>query len=132
MITATTPTATDIADVLDKAVQVIDRVGWHRGYLYDEEQYEEGKALRDCPVCAIGSINTAVCGSPVLVPTDEHSIYSAVAFADAAAIAVAHRLGIQPVPRQVARWNDELQRTESEVRQAFRDTAAELRAGATA
>ncbi|MEU6768579.1 hypothetical protein ABZ916_39475 [Streptomyces sp. NPDC046853] len=127
MNTVTTPTDVEIADVLDKAIGVIDRVGWHRGYLYDEEQAEEGKALGDCPVCALGSINTAVCGSPLLGTTDERSIYDAVALADAVAAAVALHLGVQPIPRQLARWNDELKRTEGDVRQAFRDTAAELR-----
>ncbi|GAA1887612.1 hypothetical protein GCM10009837_06680 [Streptomyces durmitorensis] len=131
MTITTTPTKAEIADVLDKAIDVIDRVGWHRGYLYDEEQAEEGKALRDCPVCALGSISVAICGSPTLGAGDR-DIHEAVALADAAAVAVARHVGVPPVPRQVAYWNDELQRTADDVRNAFRDTAAELRAGATA
>lgn len=129
MTTAIEPTAAELADVLDKAATVIETNGWHRGYLYDEDRYEEGTALRDCPVCALGAINAAVCGSPLLGITGEHDIYSAIALADAAANAVARHLNVAASPREVAWWNDELHRKQDDVVQAFRDTAANLRAG---
>ncbi|MFI8872397.1 DUF6197 family protein [Streptomyces sp. NPDC055243] len=128
---ANQPTATDIADVLDKAVQVIDRVGWHRGYLYDEEQYEEGTAFGECRVDTLGAINTAVTGSPLL-GVSKHRLEDRIELADATALAVARHLKIPAIPRQIAWWNDELDRKQDDVIQAFRDTAAELRAGATA
>lgn len=130
MTTATEITTGRLADILDKALKVIETNGWHRGYLYDGEQAEEGTALRDCRVCTLGAINMAVCGTPVLVATDTLGIYEAVELADAAAIAVARNIWVPAAPRAVAFWNDELARTQDDVVQALYDTAAELRAEA--
>ncbi|MWA08833.1 DUF6197 family protein [Streptomyces sp. BA2] len=131
MISTTAPTKVEIADVLDKAIEVIDRVGWHRGYLYDEEQCEEGTAFGECRVDMLGAINTAVTGSPLL-GVSKRRLEDRIALADATALAVARYLKIPAIPRQIAWWNDELERTADDVRNAFRDTAAELRAEAAA
>lgn len=125
MTTATHPTTTQLADVLDKAATVIETNGWHRGYLYDDEQADEGTPLNSCRVCAIGAINTAVHGTPRF-PTargksDTHEIAAAV-----------ERWLSLDAGRELAEWNDDLTRTQDDVVRAFRDTAAELRAGEAA
>ncbi|MGW7087608.1 DUF6197 family protein [Streptomyces sp. NPDC054871] len=128
MISTTTPTKVEIADVLDKAIEVIDRVGWHRGYLYDDAQCEEGTEFGACRVDMLGAINTAISGSPLL-GVSKRRLEDSIALADATALAVARHLKIPAIPRQIAWWNDELDRTQDDVVKAFRDTAAELRAG---
>lgn len=131
MTTATHPTATQLADVLDKAITVIGTNSWHRGYLYDEDQYwEQGTPPANCPVCALGAINIAISGRPMLGISGTLRLEDAVALADAAAIAVAVHLKVGTTPRALARWNDEEKRVVADVVQAFRDTAAELRAEA--
>ena len=129
MTTAPKITTGQLADILDKALTVIEARGWHRGYFFDDEQREEGTPIGECRVCAVGAINTAVCGYPTLACREGENFGEIADLAFAAENAVARHLGATNDPRAVARWNDELQRTQDDVAQAIRDTAAELRAG---
>ncbi|TGB11590.1 DUF6197 family protein [Streptomyces sp. MZ04] len=132
MTTTTKPATTQLADILELAADHIERVGLHRGYQYDFEQYEQGTALRDCPVCTLGAINFAVCGSPMLDGSGHDTLAHAVALVDSAAAALARHIGITPTPRSVLRWSDDPERTQDDVVQAFRETATNLRAEAAA
>lgn len=104
----------DIPALLDKAADHIDRVGWHQGSLYDRERNSK-LTLAGCPVCAIGAINVALHGEPTFTSEgpDAHDV----------ADAVLEALGIEGL----ADWNDEPGRTQAEVTNALRDTAAALR-----
>lgn len=132
MTTATEPTTAQIAAVCEAAAEIIKVNGWHRGYFYDGEKFYDGTAMRECPVCALGGINTAVGGHPLIGLASDQRADIAVALADAAAIAVARHLGVGTTPRDLAWWNDELERAQADVVKAFRDTAAELRKGEAA
>lgn len=121
----TTPTSAEVADILDKAADHLNRVGWMQGYLYDEVQAEE-KARQDCPACAVGAINTVVYGTPSY-PIYEQQIRDTAVAAETV-LAEHLGLGILTIPQ----WNDDAERTAEQVVQAFRDTAASLRAEAAA
>lgn len=101
----------DTAEILDRAADHIDRVGWHQGSLYDNSEL----AFPSCPVCALGAINVALHGEPTfpLDGADPHDV----------ADAVLDTLGIEGL----ADWNDAPGRTQAEVTAALRDTAAALR-----
>ncbi|MFJ9633706.1 hypothetical protein ACIRU8_39040 [Streptomyces sp. NPDC101175] len=117
-ITLDTPLKTAVADVLDKAVDIIDRNGHHRGYLYDEESADRGLLLQTCPVDAVGAINTAVFGKPRW-PAEDHP---GSRLAQAAVEALQETVG-EPVPG----WNDGEARTQDDVITAFWETAERLR-----
>lgn len=114
-----TPTsrALEAADVLEKAVIHLERVGHHKGYLYDEQQ-AKGTAIESCRVCAVGSILAAAYGKPRYPALD--TAQSDVT--DTAIDAVEETVGT-PVPV----WNDEPQRTQGDVVTALKATAASLR-----
>ena len=109
---------TAVADILDKAADVIDRNGHHQGYLYDEAKADDGLLLQACPVDAVGAINTAVFGKPRW-PAEDHA---GSPLAQAATLALEETVG-KPVPG----WNDEPGRTSDEVITALWDTAERLR-----
>lgn len=109
---------TAVADILDKAADVIDRNGHHQGYLYDEAKADDGLLLQACPVDAVGAINTAVFGKPRW-PAEDHA---GSPLAQAAALALEETVG-KPVPG----WNDEPGRTSDEVITALWETAERLR-----
>jgi hypothetical protein len=69
MTTTTTTTATEIADVLDKAHAHIVRVGFCKKYLYSTPQARNGLPLDRCEVDLIGAINVAVHGTPLHLVT---------------------------------------------------------------
>ena len=116
----TTSMTLDAADVLEKAAVHLERVGHHKGYLYDEQQAED-TALESCRVCAVGSILAAAYGKPRYPALD--TAQSDVT--DTAIDAMEETVGT-PVPV----WNDEPQRTVDDVVTALRDTAASLREAA--
>ena len=122
MTTVTEPTPAEVADILDKAADHIDCVGWHQGYLYDEDAAETGERLEDCPVCAMGAINGAVYGVP-RYPAKERDLSVLGMHAEDA---LKRFLKVLHVPL----WNDEANRKKAEVVAALRDTAAGLRAEA--
>ncbi|MDX3354711.1 hypothetical protein PV703_15635 [Streptomyces sp. ME01-24h] len=61
MITAT---RTEIADLLDKAADVITTNGYCRSYVYDTGQAAGGTPEHECRVDIIGALNLAAGGTP--------------------------------------------------------------------
>lgn len=125
MTTTPAPTKAEIAGVLNKAADHLDRVGLTKGYLYDEDQADAGTPRTDCRVCAVGAINVAVHGLPsysVTQVSDEQQELGAVA---QEALAAHLDLGTTTVPQ----WNDAKARQKRQVVKAFRDTAASLWTG---
>lgn len=106
----------DAANVLEKAAVHLERVGHHKGYLYDEKQ-AKGTALESCRVCAVGSILAAAYGKPRYPAADDRADATDTAI-DAMELTVG-----QPVPV----WNDEPARTQDDVITALKATAASLR-----
>lgn len=125
MTTAIEPTAAEIAEILDKAVAHLERVGLTKGYLYDEAEADKGTSLTDCPVCAWGAIMYAVHGEP---RPSASATDAAFRLAEAAGLAVVAHLRVQTL----VSWNDAKGRQKRQVAKAFRDTAASLRAGVSA
>lgn len=111
----------EIADAVDKAAEVIEKNGLHKGYLYDEAKADEGTKPAECPVDAVGAINTAVFGQPCW-PAEQHP---GSLLAQAATLALQETVD-KPVPG----WNDEPRRQKRQVVKALRDTAARLREAA--
>ena len=112
---------TEIADVLDKAADVIDRNGLHKGYLYDEEKADGGLLMKVCPVDVVGAINVAVFDMPRW-PAEDHP---GSPLAQAATLALQETVG-EPVPG----WNDDETRTQDDVITTLWDTAERLRKAA--
>lgn len=125
MSTTTAPTAADIAEVAEKAADIIATNGHHKGYLYDESQADDGTPLADCRVCAAGAINIAVYGQPTFPSSETSDAQLALELATVQALNDHLRLGTTTVPN----WNDEPKRQKRQVIKAFRDTAASLREG---
>lgn len=109
---------TAIADILDKAADHIDTVGWWQGSLY-EDAYTPVTA---CPVCAMGAINMALHGTPKFPLEVRRCDYETYRVADF----LRPRMG----GSELAEWNDAEGRTQAEVTALMRETAAELRGGA--
>lgn len=109
---------TEIADVLDKAADVIDRNGHHKGYLYDEAKADDGLLVQCCPVDVVGAINVAVFDVPRW-PAEDHPDSR---LAQAAVLALQETVG-EPVPG----WNDDETRTQDDVITSLWDTAERLR-----
>lgn len=117
------PTPTAIADVLDKAADIIDRNGWHQGDLYDGHQADVGVPVSECRVCAIGAINTAISGQA----TADLAGYDLL-LAGLAETCIDEVLdqGWWTVPE----WNDAAGRTQDDVTTALRNAAARMREAA--
>ncbi|MGW1492614.1 DUF6197 family protein [Streptomyces sp. NPDC002402] len=121
MSTALEPSPAAIADILDKAADHIDAVGWHQSYLYDADQAEAGTPLPECRVCILGAINVAATGTPrygAAYRAGDEPLPLMVNFAQDA---VARHLGSPGFDSAV--WNDMGERTQDEVTQALRDAA---------
>jgi hypothetical protein len=56
--------AADIADLCDKAAEIINANGFNKRYLYDTRQAANGTPVEDCRVDIIGALNTAAHGTP--------------------------------------------------------------------
>ncbi|MGW0837092.1 DUF6197 family protein [Streptomyces prunicolor] len=111
----------EFADILDKAADHIDTVGWFQGSLYNDFT-DPDKPLAACQVCALGAINMALHGTPQF-PLRGHEIrYEAHEVAEL----LKSRIGDD----ELAEWNDAEGRTQAEVTALMRETAAELRGGA--
>lgn len=119
-MTASTITlpAAEVADAAEKAAEVIEANGLHKGYLYDEDKADEGVKPADCPVDAVGAINVAVFGQPCW-PSDSHT---GSLLAQTVALALQETVG-KPVPG----WNDEAGRTDDDVITRLLETAERLR-----
>lgn len=114
----TKPKPTEIADVIEKAAEIVEKNGFHKGYLYDEDQADEGTKPAECPVDAVGAINIAVFGKPSW-PSEEHP---GSLLAQAAVLALEKTVG-KPVPA----WNDEAERVVDDVVTNLWETAELLR-----
>ncbi|MEU5360223.1 hypothetical protein ACFY9R_29140 [Streptomyces albidoflavus] len=114
----TTPTPVDVADVLDRAADHIDRVGWTQGdwYMATSEQRPE-----DCSVCAMGAISLTLTGNPT-PPGPDEEIYGQMV--DLSDLVISH---IEVLGVDLPSWNDEPGRTKEHVLSAFRSTATALR-----
>jgi hypothetical protein len=116
---------------LRESAAVIRRNGWTQDALYDWAFVAEPK---DCPVCAVGAVNTAVCGDPrgawslratavAVLPWEEKQALDARD--TSARVALAEFLGLSSYG-VVAVWNDELGRSKAEVVAAFEGAADAL------
>jgi aryl carrier-like protein len=114
-------TPTDIADVLDRAADHIETVGWWQGALYDHEQ-AISTPLDQCAVCAMGALNVALHGTPHFareLQANEPTAHD---------VAELIEQGLDGV--ELADWNDRPGRTQDDVTALLRRTADELRGGA--
>lgn len=123
MTTLTEPKAAEIADLLDKAAEVVHSNGHHKGYLYDEAQadgtsLDDRTPIADCRVDAVGAINAAVFGKPRW-PAEDHA---GCRLAEAAVTALEAHVG-----KPVQGWNDAPETTADDVIAALWDTASGLR-----
>ena len=116
----TEPSRERKAEIADKAAEVVDTNGHHRGYLYDEAQADEGTKPAECRVDAVGAVNVAVFGQPCW-PSEEHP----ERFLAEAVVVELEKTIKQPA----AGWNDAKGRQKRQVVKALRDTAASLRQG---
>jgi hypothetical protein len=112
------PKTTEIANVIEKAAEIVEKNGLHKGYLYDEAKADEGVKPAECPVDVVGAINIAVFGKPSW-PSEEHP---GSLLAQAAALALEETVG-KPVPA----WNDEADRVVDDVVTNLWETAELLR-----
>lgn len=111
-------TLPELADVLDKAADHIDTVGWWQGSLYEDAS----RPVTACPVCAMGAINMALYGTPQFPLQARRENYETYLVADL----LRPRIGYS----ELADWNDVEGRTQAEVTALMRETATELRGGA--
>lgn len=120
MSTLTEPTTVEVADLCDKAAEVIDRNGHCKRDLYDHKQAAGGTKPADCRVDVIGALNIAAHGAP---------IYTGKSLLTwRAEEAILARIG----EAAIVTWNDARGRGKREAARLLRDTAASLRTGAAA
>jgi hypothetical protein len=116
--TLTEPATSEVADLCDKAADVIDRNGHCKRDLYDHKQAAGGTKPANCRVDLIGALNIAAHGVPIytgkslLTWRAEEAILARIP--DAA----------------IVTWNDARGRGKREAAKLLRDTAAGLRKGA--
>jgi hypothetical protein len=109
----------EVAELLAKAEAHLNRVGHHKGYLYDEDRADNGDDLAEIPVCSVGAVLAAAYGRPRYP-----SLYAERSdVVDAAITALAATVG-EPIHV----WNDAKGRQKRQVLKVFRDTAAGLKA----
>ena len=109
--------ANKVADLLDRAADHIDRVGWTQGDWCEEKP---GLQPKDCPVCAGGALTVAAYGDPF--STGGHCKPDQFALRVAAVTAL-----IRHICDGLIDWNDAEGRTKGEVVGAMRAAAAEQR-----
>lgn len=114
-MTTTAPADTTIADVLDKAAEHIETVGYCKKYLYNVRQAANGLPLNQCQVDVIGAINVAVHGTPRHVGGDPLTQLTEQA------------LEARIAAPSVAAWCDYPGNGKDTAINLLRDTAAELR-----
>jgi hypothetical protein len=115
MTTATEPTLTEIADILDTARAHIRHVGYCKKYLYNTRQKRNGLALDRCGVDLRGAITVAVHGTPLNLGWDP--------LTRAAVAAVEARIAAP----SIAAWCDYKGNGITQAIALLRDTAARLR-----
>jgi hypothetical protein len=117
------------ADVLDKAAEHIETIGWWQGDYIKiawSDELDWYVPDQDCPACAVGAINIAA---------DTEANADLAGHAIEAARALAVRLGLvvgdaECVLMVVSQWNDATDRTAEQVVTELRACAADLRQGA--
>lgn len=120
MTTLTEPTTAEIADLCDKAADVIDRNGHCKRDLYDHKQAASGTKPENCRVDIIGALNVAAHRTP---------IYTGKSLLTwRAEEAILARIG----EAAIVTWNDARGRGKREAAKLLRDTAASLRSAAAA
>lgn len=115
MSTLAEPTTTEIADLIDKAADVIDVNGHCKRDLYDHKQAAGGTKPENCRVDIIGALNIAAHGTPVY--TGKSLLTWRAEDAILARLPVA----------AIVTWNDARGRGKREAAKLLRDTAAALR-----
>jgi hypothetical protein len=115
VITTTTPTAAEIADVLDKARAHIVRHGFCKKYLYNANQAKKGMPIPECEVDLDGAICAAVHGTPLHLGRDP--------LTQAAVAAVLARIDAP----SLATWCDYRGNGKHQALALLRDTADRLR-----
>ncbi|MBA2951642.1 DUF6197 family protein [Streptomyces himalayensis] len=119
MTTATQPTTTEVAALLDEAAGVIGKNGLNKRHLYDTKQADTGLSLDRCRVDIIGALNIAAHGTP--------------RYAQSPGVYAAERALLDRIDRpSLVTWNDEKGRDKDDAVQLLLRTAAELRAEAAA
>lgn len=116
-------TPAEIAAILDKAADHIDKVGLFQGELYEGRYSTSATSLTECRVCAIGALNVALHGTPHFgldLAANEVTAH------DVADFYLRDRIG----GVELAEWNDMPGRTQGDVTGLFRKAAADLRGGA--
>lgn len=118
------------ADVLTRAADHMERVGLHKGDMYNTGLADTGVLIMDCQVCTWGALYFALQGWPRYGIVDPEKL----ALADRVADALLDHLGLDgsdyDVADPIAAWSDDPDRTKDEVVNALRETAASLVGGA--
>jgi hypothetical protein len=115
--TLTEPTTAEIADLCDKAAEVIDSNGHCKRDLYDHKQAASGTKPANCRVDVIGALNIAAHGTPI------YTGKSLLTWRAEDAI-------LARIPEAaIVTWNDARGRGKREAAKLLRDTANSLRAG---
>jgi hypothetical protein len=119
--------------IYERAAEVIEQRGWHRGNYIPSSTANEPAVLASCPVCVLGAINVATGYRP---DADVDAVVGGENYE--AALAFAVHLGFEfaladgvPVTGIVGeQWNDEDAEDAEQVITELRDFAASLKAGA--
>ncbi|MCX4444772.1 DUF6197 family protein [Streptomyces albidoflavus] len=111
----TTPTPAEVADVLDRAADHIDRVGWIQGGWYTVTAEAEPK---DSPMDADSALMVAAGGTPIAALVSLTRAQTAVYYL--AKAAMRHYTGYVGL----VQWNDMSGRTKDEVTAVMRAAAA--------
>lgn len=118
MTTLTEPTTTEVADLCDKAADIIDTNGHCKRDLYDHKQAAGGTKPAGCRVDIIGALNIAAHGTPI------YTGKSLLTWRAEDAI-------LARIPEAaIVTWNDARGRGKREAAKLLRDTAASLRKAA--
>lgn len=116
--TLTEPTTTEVADLIAKAAEVIDRNGHCKRDLYNHKQAASGTKPANCRVDIIGALNIAAHGTPI------YTGKSLLTWRAEDAI-------LARIPEAaIVTWNDARGRGKREAAKLLRDTAASLRKAA--
>jgi hypothetical protein len=111
-----TSTDAEVADLLDKAADVIDANGHCKRDLYDHRQAAAGTQLVDCRVDIIGALNIAAHGTPRYAGHDLR-------------VWAAEQAILARIPEAaIVTWNDAKGHGKREAAKLLRDTADSLQA----
>jgi hypothetical protein len=130
---ATTDRAATPADILRGAARYLEIYGWHTGALYPDPKPTTTTKTRPGnlfpPACALAAIRTATCGRVVRLheslTTDEKLTTAAAEKAFLGYLDTSFAGDDDHVPDAIADWNDENDRTLTDVVTALRDAATD-------